>query len=92
MAFDKIVSLTKRNNIYFGTTDSYKVATSLEEICVDLDTIYNQFNIHQRELTALASGYLDPNGRLRDIGAQISEIENEFEKMTYIYATQDPIF
>ena len=92
MTFDKRVSMTKRNNVYFGITSSDKMAVSLEEASVDIVNIYDQFNIQQGEFDALASGYLDPSGRLKELSSQISEIEDEFNMMTYIHATQDPIF
>ena len=92
MTFDKRVSMTKRNHVYFGSTNSDKVAVTLEEIYVDLYNVYDQFNIHQSDFGALASGYLDPSGRLKELSAQVSELEGEFESMTYIHATQDPIF
>ena len=92
MAFDKHVSMTRRNHIYFGPTESYKVAVTLDEISVDMFNVYDQFNSQQGEFDALASGYLDPSGRLKELSSQVSEIEREFEMMTYIHATQDPIF
>ena len=92
MAFNKRVSMTKRNHIYFGPTESEKTAVTLEEASVDLFNIYDQFNIQLSEFDALASGYLDPSGRLKELSSNISDIESEFEKMTYIHATQDPIF
>ena len=92
MAFDKRVSMTKRNHVYFGSTESEKVAVTLEEAYVDMNNVYDQFNVHQSDFDALASGYLDPSGRLKELSAQVSEIEDEFNKMTYIHATQDPIF
>ena len=84
--------MTKRNHIYFGTTESGKMAVTLEEAYVDIFNIYDQFNIQQGEFDALASGYLDPDGRLKELSSQISELEDEFNMMTYIHATQDPIF
>jgi len=92
MTFDKRVSMTKRNHIYFGNTDSKKTSVTLEETYVDLVNIYDGFNKQQEGIDALASGYLDPSGRLRQLSSQISEIEDEFNMMTYIHATQDPIY
>jgi len=92
MAFNKRVSMTKRNHVYFGSTESKKIAVTLEESYVDLDNVYDRFNVQQTEFDALASGYLDPSGRLRVLSSNISEIESEFEMMTYIHATQDPTF
>jgi len=40
MAFNKRVSMIKRNHIYFGNTESYKIAVTLEESYVDLNSIY----------------------------------------------------
>lgn len=84
--------MTKRNNVYFGSTESKKMAVILEETYVDINNVYNQFNVHQSEFDALASGYLDPVGRLKEISSSISDIEKEFEIMTYLHATQDPTF
>ncbi len=93
MSFDKIVTTTKRNHVYFGSTQSIKLAVTLEEIHVDLVNVYHQISsVHQEGMDALASGYLDPSGRLKDLSAQVSEIEDTLEMMTYIQATQDPIF
>lgn len=92
MTFEKRVSMTKRNHIYFGATESTKTAVTLQESSVDIQGIYDHFNSQLTEFDALASGYLDPSGRLRELGAQVSEIEDEFERMVYIHATQDPIF
>jgi hypothetical protein len=91
MAFNKRVSMTKRNHIYFGSTESKKIAIELEESYVDLNNVYDQFNVQQSEFDALASGYLDPSGRLKQLSSDISEIEESFDWMTYIHATQDPI-
>ena len=92
MPFNKIVTMTKRNHVYFGVTDSKKIAVTLEEAYVDLETIHERFNNQQLEFSALASGYLDPVGRLKELSSQISEIESEFEMTTYIHATQDPVY
>ena len=92
MPFNKKVTMTKRNHVYFGATQSDKVAVTLEEASVDLVNVYDQFNVHQDTMDAFASGYMDPSGRIKDISAQVSEIENTVEKMSYIQATQDPIF
>jgi len=92
MTFDKRVSMTRRNHIYFGPTESAKTAVTLEEASVDLFNVYDYFNNQQDGFDAVASGYLDPSGRLKYLSSKISEIEREFEKMTYIHATQDPIF
>ena len=92
MPFNKKVTMTKRNHIYFGTTESGKIAVTLEEAYVDLENIYDRFNNQQVEFSALASGYLDPSGSLKDLSSQISEIEKEFEMITYIHAIQDPVY
>ena len=92
MSFNKNVTTTKRNHIYFGATQSEKVAVTLDEVSVDIINVYDQFNIQQNSIDVLASGYMDPSGRLRDLSAQVSEIENSLDKLSYIQATQDPIF
>jgi len=92
MPFNKNVTMTKRNHIYFGATQSEKIAVTLKEAYVDLENIYDSFNKQEIEFQALASGYLDPSGSLKDLSSRISEIEKEFEMTTYIHATQDPVY
>jgi hypothetical protein len=92
MSFDKRVSITKRNHIFRGNTDSEKVAVTFQEIYVDLCNIHEQINLHRTGIDELVSSYIEPSGSLKVLSSEISEIENTFEKMTYILAEQDPIF
>lgn len=92
MLFDKKTIITKRNNRYYGPTESYKIATTLDEISVDLHNVYGQVNSQTDEFAAIASGYVESSGRLSIINGFINEMENKFEKIIYIHATQDSIF
>lgn len=92
MSFNKRVTTTKRNNIYLGPTESKKMSITMEEVYVDMCNVYDQLQKQSDDIDALASGYLDPVGRLRDLSAQVSEIENTFDKMVYIQASQSPTF
>ncbi len=44
-SFNKIVTTTKRNNIYYGPTKSRQMASFLEEVSVDLGTMYDEMNL-----------------------------------------------
>jgi len=92
MLFNKIVTTTKRNHIYYGPTQSQKIATTLEEIDVDINNAYEYLNSQTDELAALASGYFTPSGVITISKSRTTEIENILDKMAYIEATTDPIY
>jgi hypothetical protein len=92
MAFTKIVTTTKRNHIYFGPTESEKMAVTLNEVNVDLVNVYAEFNRQDLEVLAIASGYLGPSGAITLIADELTEIENIFERMINIQAIQPEIF
>ena len=92
MSFNKRVTTTKRNHIYYGPTESKKIATTLEEVDVDLENIYDQFDNQLDTFAAVASGYLTPSGQLRIMSSYISEMETIFEKSIYIQATTNSTF
>ena len=92
MLLNKYVTTTKRNHRYFGPTESQKMSTTLEEIDVDLNSIYSHFNTQSDELTDLSDTYVSDTGTLKMISSEISEIESTLEKLIYIMAIQDPIY
>lgn len=92
MLFDKRTIITKRNHRYYGPTESYKMATTLNETSVDLHNVYGQINSQEDEFDAIASGYLTGSGRLVVMDGFVSEMENTLDQLIYINATQDPIF
>ena len=92
MLFNRRTIITKRNHRYYGPTESYKMATSLDEASVDLQNVYGQFNSQQTEFDALASGYMVASGRLSVMTGFASDLEDTLNKMIYIQATQDEIF
>lgn len=92
MLFEKRTIITKRNHRYYGPTESYKMATTLDETQVDLQNVYGQFNSQNEEFDAIASGYLEGSGRLVIMGGFVSEMEDKVDKLIFIHATQDPIF
>ena len=92
MLFEKRTTITKRNHRYYGPTESYKMATTLDETNVDLHNVYGQFNSQIDEFDAIASGYLEGSGRMGIMDGFISEMENKLDKVIYIHATQDTIF
>ena len=59
-SFNKIVTTTKRNNIYYGPTKSRQMASFLEEVSVDLGTMYDEMNLLNNSFDILESGYLRP--------------------------------
>lgn len=91
--FNKIVTTTKRNHIYYGPTESKKMAVTLEEIAVDLKNIYDEFSTIRTNVDALASGYLLPSGYIAMSGAvenysdlrkTIYNLENKINKRIYV--------
>jgi hypothetical protein len=92
MLFEKRTTITKRNHRFYGPTESYKMATTLNETSVDLHNVYGQLNSQNDEFNAIASGYLEGSGRLVIMDGFVTEMENKLEKLIYIHATQDPIF
>jgi len=87
--FKKIVTLTKRNHIYYGQTESHKVRSSSSEIATDLSTVFNEIDSIETNLAALASGYLMPSGftnSLYDLKRQVYDLEKKFENRIYVQA------
>ena len=92
MEFDKKVTTTKKNNAYLGRTESWKMSTTLEEICVDLNSVFDGFNNNKAFIDATASGYLDEGGTLDTISSQVSELEKRIDMIMYTRATQGPAY
>lgn len=92
MLFDKRTITTKRNHRYYGPTESKKMAVALDQIYVDLGSIYGYFNEQNIEFEALASGYITGVGKIILAENDIKDLEYSLEKTIYIQATQEPIF
>jgi hypothetical protein len=92
MLFKKIVTLTKRNHVYFGKTESNKFSVSLEEIHVDINNIFDGYNSLSDSVDSLVSNYISPSGYIREMGASLSDMEKSLEKRIFIQANQEPIF
>jgi len=89
--FESIVTLTKRNHIYYGQTESHKIRSSFSEIATDLGTIFNEINCVKDSVEALAYGYLMPSGftnSLYDLKRSIYNIEKKLDNRIYIQANQ----
>lgn len=98
--FKKIVTTTKRNHIYYGPTESKKIAVTLDEISVDLKNIYDEYDILRTNISALASGYLLPSGyismsgvseNLSDIKKTLYNLENKINKRIYVQSEYDSV-
>jgi len=98
--FDSIVTTTKRNQIYYGPTESRKMASSLEEAAADLKVVFDKINDIVASGNALASGYLMPSGaaiismptsNLYDLKSRLYEIEANFNKRIHIESEQDSV-
>jgi hypothetical protein len=93
--FGSITVTRKRNHIYYGPTESIKMASTLDEIMVDLNTIYDTVSTMKDNLEALASGFLSPSGyenSLFDLRRKLYHFENVIEQRIYIQAEQDSVF
>ena len=88
MLFDKRVTLVKRNHIYLGPTQSCKLRSTLEEIKVDLNTIFHYFNVKKQDMSDMVDLYVGDEGRLSELSSQVSEMENTLEMLVYIRGTQ----
>ena len=87
----KSVVTTKRNHVYFGSTGSQKLSAVLDEVNIDLKNVYEQFNINNSEIIAVASGYLDPSGYLKTQKSELNEIELKLYKKMNIEGTSESI-
>ena len=81
-SFDSIVTATKKNNRYYGPTESQKMASFLSEIKADFRTIFNEINSIKDNLEVLASGYLMPSelsDSMDSIKRKIYNLEEQVE-------------
>ena len=93
--FDSITVMRKRNSIYYGPTVSKKIASTLSEVEVDLNIVYEQMSRVRDSYSALASGFLSPSGyanSLFDLRREIYRLENLVEERIYTQAEQDGVF
>lgn len=93
--FDSIVTLSKRNHIYYGQTQSQKIHSSFTEILTDLTTIYDEVSLIKDKLAAMASGFLEPSGSVNslvDIREQVYDLEDGAQQRIYIAASQEKVF
>lgn len=101
--FEDIVTLTKRNNRYYGPTESKKIKGQLSEISTDMVTIYNEISSINDSVEALASGFLYPTttasgyltatniNSLYDLKRLAYKYEDMLEKQIYIEAYQTEV-
>jgi methyl-accepting chemotaxis protein len=89
--FASIVTLSKRNNRYYGPTESQKIKSSFTEAITDLQTIYSGINSIKDSVEALASGFLLPSGfdsNLYDMRREIYSLEEKILNRIYTQANQ----
>jgi hypothetical protein len=89
--FQSMVTLCKRNNVFYGKTESSKIRSSFTEISTDLSTIYNEVQSIKDNVIALASGFLLPSGSensLYDLRREVYNLEEKISGRIYIQANQ----
>ena len=89
--FKNIVTTTKRNHIYYGPTESRKLASTLEEIATDLKRVYNKMGVLKDSVDVLSSGYLLPSGyvdNLFDMRRKVYNFEDKMNKRIYVQSEQ----
>lgn len=92
--FESMVTLSKRNNRYYGPTESDKVKGSFTEIATDLSTIFDQLSSIGDSIDALASGYLLPSGSLYslyDLKREVYSLEDKVKQRIYVQAKKAQI-
>ena len=87
----KSVITTKRNHVYYGSTESQKLSATLDEINIDIKNVYESLNDNSDGITALASGYIDPSGMIVDSKNLLNEIELKLYKRMNIEGTTESI-
>ena len=55
--FNSVITTTKKNNRYYGPTESAKIASYLSEIQCDINTLFSEINSIRAEFDALAASY-----------------------------------
>ena len=92
--FKDIIQTTKRNNIYYGPTESEKMASFLSEVRADLDVLFDEVNSVRASFDALASGYFlsstDPE-KLDYIRRSITDLSEQVNQRIYIQAIQPSV-
>ncbi len=89
--FKSMVTTTKRNHIYYGPTESRKLASTLEEIATDLKRVYNEMDILKDSVDAVSSGYMLPSGyidNLFDLRRKVYNFEDKMKKRIYVQSEQ----
>jgi hypothetical protein len=89
--FSGIVTLSKRNNRYYGPTESSKIRSSLTEIVADLRTIYAEINSIKDSVDALADAFLLPSGSVNsiyDMRREVYSLEENIINRIYTQANQ----
>ena len=93
--FNSIVTTTKKNNRYYGPTESQKMASFLSEVKTDLNTIFDKVNELESGLNMLASGYLEYNemfDSLDRMKRETYELGNKIQERLFIEAEQPKEF
>ena len=89
--FDSIVTATKRNNRYYGPTESEKMASFLTEVAADFNTIFTEINNIRTSIEAVASGFLLSSSLITDLGymkQKTYELEGRLNSMIFTQSQQ----
>lgn len=89
--FESIVTTIKRNHIYYGPTESRKLASTLEEVATDLKRVYNEMDTLKNSVDVLSSGYMLPSGyvdNLFDLRRKVYNFEDKMNKRIYVQSEQ----
>ena len=91
--FNSIVQTTKKNNRYYGPTESSKIASYLSEIQSDLNTLFDELNTVRTEFNALASGYFTLGSNptaMYNIKAKMEHLLDKVNNRIYVQAQSIP--
>ena len=91
--FNSIIQTTKKNNIYYGPTQSTKMACFLSEVKSDFDTLFSAVKNLSVAVDALSSGYFSPSpsGNTTDIDyirRSLLDLGGKINAMIYVQGTQ----
>ena len=94
--FNSIIQTTKKNNIFFGPTQSTKMASFLSEVRSDMDTLFSAVNNLSTAVDALSSAYFSPSpsGNMIEIDyirRSLRDISGRLEAIIYVQGTQPAI-
>ena len=87
--FTSIVTTTKRNNRYYGPTESQKMSSFLTEVKTDLTTLFNEFNNVQAQFDSLKDSYFtlgDDPVALYNMKAKVNNILDTINNRIYVQA------